>query len=43
MPTILLYFALALIVMIGVIFAVPDDKTIPPPQSPMDVMRELKQ
>jgi hypothetical protein len=41
MPTILLYFGLALVVLLGVIIAVPDDGPATPPPSPMDVMMEL--
>jgi hypothetical protein len=41
MPTILLYFGLALVVMLGVVFAVPDDGPTVPQPSPMDVMIEM--
>ena len=43
MPTILLYFAIALVVVVGVMLAVPNDGPATPPPSPLDVMRELKQ
>jgi hypothetical protein len=40
MPTIILYFLLALVVLAGVMFAVPDERSAPTP-SPRDVMLQL--
>ena len=42
MPTILIYFLLALVVIGGVMFAVPDEKPVAPP-NPHDVMLQMKQ
>ena len=41
MPTILLYFGIALVVIVGVMLAVPSDGPDTPPPSPVDVMRQL--
>jgi hypothetical protein len=41
MPTMLLYFGLALAVLGVVILAVPDEPSAPPP-NPRDVMLEMK-
>lgn len=43
MPTILLYFGLALVVIFGVMLAVPSDEPDAPPPSPLEVMRQLPQ
>lgn len=43
MPTILLYFLIALVVLIGVIIAVPDDNGAPEEMlSPRDVLMQVK-
>jgi hypothetical protein len=42
MPTILLYFAIALVVIVGVMIAVPDDGPAPSQVSPRDVMLQVK-
>ena len=42
MPTILLYFAIALVVIVGVMMAVPDDGPATAPVSPRDVMLQVK-
>lgn len=43
MPTILLYFGFAFVVIFGVMLAVPSDKPDAPPPSPLEVMRQLPQ
>lgn len=42
MQTIVIYFLLALVVIGGVMLAVPDEKSVAPP-NPRDVMLQLKQ
>ncbi len=43
MPTILLYFFIALVVLGGVILAVPDEHTAPKePFSPRDILMQVK-
>jgi hypothetical protein len=42
MPTIIFYFLLALVIIGGVMLAVPDEKSAPP-QNPRDVMLQLKE
>jgi hypothetical protein len=42
MPTILLYFGIALVIIVGAMLAVPSDESNTPPPSPLEVMRELQ-